>query len=514
MKRKLKNLTLSKALLFSLTLAMLSVAGCDFLFRGDGDSPEEEFPVIELPDGFKIEKVVDGLSYATSLTWDDQGRMYVAEAGGHFLEEPAPARILRIEDGRKTEVVNLGGKEGVRAPMVGLTWHDGAFYITHRAEDRTGAVSRVTMDGQVTQLFKGLLDSASEHPLSDIQVGPDGRMYLATGPAGNAAVLGKDEERFVRRTPNLHTTPCEDIVLLGKNFKMANYLSNQEGDSVLTGAYVPFNTETRPGQVIEGRDKCGGAILSFDPNNAEATIETHAWGFRNVIGIAWNERGEMYASENGYDIRKGSARPIKDEIDATFRVREGEWYGYPDFSRTLEPLTLDKFEAPDSLYAPVYIDGELQGRGLGFVIDHAASGLDAPDPSLVVGRHPWNSSPSMLDVASTSWGDWAGDLFVAEWGDLAPGTNLLREQPVGSRVVRIDPATEEIEPFVRNEQPGPASEQGARGMGLERPFDVKFGPDGAMYIVDFGVVEVNGFKRKWLPDTGIIWKVTRTDIDD
>ncbi len=32
-------------------------------------------PVIQLPPGYRVEKVVDKLSYATSLTWDDRGRM-------------------------------------------------------------------------------------------------------------------------------------------------------------------------------------------------------------------------------------------------------------------------------------------------------------------------------------------------------------------------------------------------------------------------------------------------------
>lgn len=504
---------------FTFLAVVLLLPGCNTLNSSKEKAEEKpenssgQFPLIQLPPGFKIEKVVGGLTYATSLAWDDQGRMYVAEAGGHFLDEPAPARILRIEPGKKTEIVNLGGTD-VHAPMVGLTWHDGAFYITHRDEDRMGAVSRVTPDGQVTLLFKGIIDSASEHPLSDIQVGPDGRMYLTTGPAGNAGVIGKDEERFVRPTPSLHTTSAQDIVLLGKNFKMDNFLSDQTGDSVLTGAYVPFSTETRPGQVIKGVNKPGGAILSFDPMNAEQTIRTYAWGFRNIIGIAWNEKGQMYAAENGYDIRPDAARPIKDEIDATFRVREGEWYGYPDFYRSLEPLTMDKFQAPDSLYPPVYINGELQERGLDFVIDHEASGLDAPDQTLVFGRHPFNSSPSKLDVAPSSWGPWAEHVFVAEWGDLRPGTNLLREEPVGYRVVRIDPATGQLEPFIHNAKPGPASEQGAKEMGMERPFDVKFGPDGAMYIVDFGIVNVNGLERQWLPYTGNIWKVTKKEVSD
>ncbi len=184
------------------------------------------------------------------------------EAGGHFLEEPRSARILRVE-GDST----VGALTPVRAPIVGIQWYDGAFYITHRAEDRTGAVSRVTMDGRVELLFKGVLDSAAEHMLRSIRLGPDGRMYFTAGPAGNSAVMGEDEARFVQRTPNVHTTPCQDIVLTGRNFKMANYLSNAKGDSVLTGAYLPLGTETRPEQVIPGVQKCGGSILTFDPNS-------------------------------------------------------------------------------------------------------------------------------------------------------------------------------------------------------------------------------------------------------
>ncbi len=64
-------------------------------------------------------------------------------------------------------------------------------------------------------------------------------------------------------------------------------------------------------------------------------------------------------------------------------------------------------------------------------------------------------------------------------------------------------------------QQGTASEQGARGRALERPFDVKFGPDGAMYIVDYGVARVNLARirdgqapHEFPPRTGAIWRVT------
>jgi hypothetical protein len=318
---------------------------------------------------------------------------------------------------------------------------------------------------------------------------------------------------WVMKNPMVHPRPCQDIVLLGKNFKSPDFRTmSNANDSVMTGAFVPFGTETTPGQVIKGVTLCGGSILSFDPANPMGTVKTHAWGFRNLIGLAWNKQtGEMYAAENGYDVR--GVRPVKDEIDATLKVKEGMWYGVPDFSAGREPLTDDKFEVPDSLQAMVFIDGKPQGKDLGFVIDHAASGLTPPDRSMVIGRHEFNSSPSLLDVAPTSWGNMAGHVFVAEWGDLAPPTNPLRgKKPSGNQIVMINPSTGKLEPFVSNVHQGPASMFSTKQEGIERPFDVKFGPDGAMYIVDYGVVDIDMSQAPpyvYRNGTGVIWKVSK-----
>jgi glucose/arabinose dehydrogenase len=437
----------------------------------------------------------------------------VAEAGGGLEpQQLAPIRILRVEPGKKTVVANLSDK-GVNVALVGLTWHNGWFYFTHRADDLTGAVSRVHIeDGRVELLFKGIIDSQAEHQINDIQMGPDGRMYVAVGPAGNAGVVGPSIIPWIKRSPNVHTTPCQDIVLVGRNFKTADFRTEDKTDSVLTGAYVPFGVATEPGQVIKGVTLCGGSILSFDPNNPAGTIETHSWGYRNLIGLTWDKQsGAMYAAENGYDVR--GSRPVKDELDASLRIQKGKWYGVPDFSVGREPLTNAKFEVPDSLQAMVFVGNEPVGKNLSFLIDHEASGLTPPDPSVVLGRHEWNSSPSMLDVAPASWGSLAGHVFIAEWGDLAPPTNPLRgKKPAGYRVVKVNPANGQLEPFVSNMHPGPASASGNAGKGIERPFDVQFGPDGALYIVDYGVVEIDMQKAPpyaYKPGTGVIWKVSK-----
>ncbi len=331
MHRQMRNVTTLGLLLLALPLSVLT----------QGATAQQGDLVVQVPEGYQIEKVVDGLTYATALTWDDEGQMYVAEAGGAFLDLDAPARILRVDtdNGETEEVVNLN-EAGLAPSVPGLFWHDGAFYVTHRdADDRTGAVSRVTPDGEVTPIFSGIIDSQSEHQVNDIRMGPDGRMYVASGPAGNAAVMGIDNAPFIMLSPDVHTTPCKDIVLTGRNYMTPDFRSDDPSDTVMTGAYVPFGTETKPGQTIEGTTKCGGAILVFDPesDNPEETLEVYAWGFRNVIGLTWNADDTMYAGVNGYDIR--GSRPVQDEFDATYRVEEGAWYGWPDFSAALEPLT-------------------------------------------------------------------------------------------------------------------------------------------------------------------------------
>ena len=497
----------------------LAFAAC-LLVGVSGTAAAQPFPKIALPDGFQIEKVADGLQLPTAVTWDDEGRMYVGTAGGGlFPEHLAPIQILRVDADGSTEVVaDLSGR--IEPSLVGLLWHDGAFYITHRAGDLTGAVSRVTMGGELTTLFSGIIDSQAEHQINDIRLGPDGRMYVAVGPAGNAGIVGPTVGPYIAKSPGLKATPCEDIVLTGRNRLYPDFRTEQMGDSALTGAYVPFGTATTPGQTIPGVQKCGGSVLSFDPADAEGTLRTEAWGFRNLIGLAWDADGTLYGAENGYDIRE---RGVRDTLDASLRIAtRGDgadipWYGVPDFSAGREPLNSGRFDPPDSLQAPLFVGQDRQSeKSLGFLIDHAASGLVPPTPDVVLGRHPFNSSPSMLDVAPDGFGDFAGHVFIAEWGDLAPPTNPLRGGvPAGFRVVRVDPATGELSPFVRNQMPGPASAQPPPGQdGVERPFDVQFGPDGAMYVVDYGQVNIDYTMAPpyaYETDTGVIWKVTATD---
>ncbi len=47
-----------------------------------------------------------------------------------------------------------------------------------------------------------------------------------------------------------------------------------------------------------------------------------------------------------------------------------------------------------------------------------------------------------------------------------------------------------------------------QGGGLGRPVDVVFGPDGALYVLDMGIEE-RGERGRLIPNTGVIWRISR-----
>ncbi|MBA2762527.1 MAG: sugar dehydrogenase, partial [Segetibacter sp.] len=79
---------------YSLSTALVFFAAA-FIFSAcqKTDDPNS---FVNLPQGYTLEKVVDGLNFPTAITWDEDKNMYVVEAGGGFLPEPSPARILKV----------------------------------------------------------------------------------------------------------------------------------------------------------------------------------------------------------------------------------------------------------------------------------------------------------------------------------------------------------------------------------------------------------------------------------
>ncbi len=103
-----------------------------------------------------------------------------------------------------------------------------------------------------------------------------------------------------------------------------------------------------------------------------------------------------------------------------------------------------------------------------------------------------------------------GDAFVALFGDIAPVTTVRLAAPRGFKVVRVDMQNRRIVDFAVNKLAGPASQ--LQHGGFERPSHCAFGPDGALYVVDYGKVqiapEVGGIRM--VLRTGALWRIRRT----
>lgn len=470
-----------------------SLAGCFVMLpsRGGGqtefEAPRRLDPRdVALPDGYLIEVVATGLSLPTGVAFDDQGQVYVVEAGYAYGDLWTTPRLVRVEPtGLITEIA-----AGQDPPWNGVTFHDGAFYVAAAGHRDGGRIVRVGLDGAITTLVDSL-PSLGDHHTNGPIVGRDGWLYFGQGTATNSGVVGLDNVKFgwVTRHPEVHDIPCRDVTLAGKNYTTSNPLTVDKDDEANTGAFVPFGTSTDRGQQVRGRIPCGGAILRVRPGGGP--LELVAWGFRNPFGLAWSPDGGLYATDNSYDVR--GSRPVFGTGDLLFRVEPGAWYGWPDFHAG-RPLTdADWYQSPGSP-AP------------GFVLAEHPS--PAPLPVAVLGAH---SSSNGLDFARSPAFGHVGEAFIAQFGDMAPGVGKVLA-PVGYKVVRVDPVTGVIHDFAvnRGKENGPAS--WLKTGGLERPVAARFDPAGtALYVVDFGVMTIGDGPGPRL-GTGVLWRIGRSRI--
>ncbi|WMJ73089.1 glucose dehydrogenase [Cytophagaceae bacterium ABcell3] len=438
---------------------------------------------IALPEGYQIEAVATGLTFPTGIAQDEQGLLYVVESGYAYGEVWTEPRLLRVTpDGEKTVMVT-GNDNG---PWNGIDYYNGQFYIAEGGQLGGGKILRVDYEGMIDTLLSDL-PSVGDHHTNGPKV-HDGYIYFSQGTATNSAIVGKDNQEFgwLDRQPHFHDIPCKDITLTGQNFETDYVLSANEDDRARTGAFVPFNTTTSPGEVIEGSIPCTGAILRMPLEGGEP--ELVAWGLRNAYGMAFTDNGQLYATENAYDNR--GSRPVWGAGDVLWEIIDDHWYGFPDFSAG-KPIDDDEFKAPGEP-APAPLLQEVP--------------TIIPQPTAILGVH---SSSNGLDFSKNDEFGYKGQAFIAQFGDMAPQVGKVMA-PVGFKVVRVDPGTGQVSDFVVNKgrKNGPASWQ--EHGGIERPNDILFSADGqAMYIVDFGIVKTTDDGPEPQKETGVIWKVSR-----
>jgi hypothetical protein len=315
---------------------------------------------------------------------------------------------------------------------------------------------------------------------------------------------------------------------------------------------------------------CTGAILRARIRSAhpEDTVEPFSWGYRNPFGLRFAPEdhaleGGLFVAENGEDER--GARPTNNAPDRLQLARQHkngdpDYHGWPD-----------RFGFLDSTQAIFDPQGGPADDLCGPVKDHPGTATTFPECKPVVQKldspvkhvlaFPPQPPVAPLAIEPTDVAvvgpDFAPDSFVA--GPVKRGAALVAREgdfgfsprngtPIVGHDIELvnfskngESPRLELSRFAfncREEQQAHLPDGSAacnsdkdadtgqafanKLRAINRPITVMFGPDGALYLVDFGAVRDFGRSDQnqaftnpadaplvQIPRTGVIWKITK-----
>jgi hypothetical protein len=398
----------------------------------------------------------------------------------------------------------------------------------HNGQNNSSRIVTVNITtGQVTPFITGL--PTGDHPTEQLAFN-GGWIYWSQGSTTNSGVVGLDNGGG----QNQSDIPCQDITLSENTFS--------SGGGTFTSGYSPFGVTHPAGTVIPAffnsfnntirQGVCDGAILRaqlFNPNH----IEAFSWGYRNGYAIRFAPPGHplfpgLLVGEDGSDER--GARPSNNAPDALHLARQNldgtpDYHGWPDrfgflpsnqavfnpigggsdddpscppgpASAPCVPIRNVLAFPPQQITAPLAIEAA----------DSSFTGVDFVPLSFV--RGPVETGAVLYTLE--------GDFGFSPPNATAPAPEVGHEvklvnfnQP-GTTTLSL-----KIQNFARNVTGDQAFVTNING--FNRPTQIRFGPDGCAYVVDYGAVRDNGKDTHFvgakngplvqIPGTGVIWKI-------
>ena len=252
----------------------------------------QEYPEL----GVKVETVADHLTIPWSIDWTPDGKIFFTERTGNL-------RIVENGVLAKDPILSLG-VGGVEGGLLGIAvdpnYSDNnyiyLYYTYNEFLSSSNKVVRYVVGDEELREDRILIDKIPAGPFHDggrIQFGPDEKLYITTGEAGN---------------PGL----SQDLNSLG-------------------GKILRINSD--------------GTIPDDNPFEESAI---YSIGHRNPQGIDWDESGRLVATEHGPSGLRGVAH---DEINV---IIPGANYGWPDVigDETGEGLQNPILHSGDDTWAP------------------------------------------------------------------------------------------------------------------------------------------------------------------
>lgn len=391
---------------------------------------------------------------------------------------------------------------------------------THNGNNNSSRISTVNpTTGEVTPFITNL--PTGDHPTEQLAFKGDGWIYWSQGSTTNSGVVGLDNGGGA----NQSDIPCQDIILSNNVF-----ISKLGPPVVATSGYSPFGVQ-QPGATIPAffnsftdqirTGVCDGATLRAQLNNS-SVIQAYGWGHRNGYAIRFAPddhplAGQLLVGEDGADergARPSNGAPEVLSVDYQDPTGTPVYHGWPDrygflaaSQAVFNPIggasdDLCVFDAtnPPSFCTPASLANILK-------YDVPIANVLAIPPAPIV-------APIAIEAADSSYTgiDFVPGSFVT--GPVLPGAALYSLEgdfgfsppnanapapEVGHEVKLMNfnqdsklPLQISFENFARNNTGDQAFISTTNPAGFNRPTNVRFGPDGCAYVVDYGAVRDPG----------------------
>ena len=239
-----------------------------------------------------------GLEGAVSFDFDKENNLYIAFKN-------------------TIKMINKDNKEEILVYDKTLNIYDIAYYKNNNiiiASNNSVLLYDINKE-QYTELINGLPNSGLNYKTNIILNGE--YLYISIGSNTNSGVVDENNKNEDKASFEWESTG------IGYN---NNY------------AFTPFGENIAEGQKIKDNVLSNASILRYDLNSKE--FITYATGIRNVEGLAVNSIGKVTAIVGG--MEDSGVRPVKDDVDYIYDIKEKAWYGWPDFSGG-DPITSPRF---------------------------------------------------------------------------------------------------------------------------------------------------------------------------
>lgn len=421
-------------------------------------APERAHPAGRLG---PVTTVVDGVTFPSGVAFDQDGVAYLAETGLRPEGPPKPGRVWRVDA--------VGGRTLLAgdfiAPITGLVFHDGALWVSQGGPP--GQISRLGLDGTVEHVLTDL--PGGDHQTGEVAFGPDGKLYWGQGSLTNTGIVGLDtvDNGWRHQRPAALDVPGYDIVLRDVRVQTRDPFADEPDALALTGPFSPFGDVVQSETHILGARLFGWPLATASVHRANpdgSQVELVCWGVRNPFGLRFLPDGRLLAIDQGAADR--GSRPVGQVPDYLWQIRDGAWYGWPDYFGG-RPVTDPRFapgdgSEPDFLLANHHELPRPERPLVEFTGGIAATAFDvdpASDGQVIAvalcGEPTGATSSAVVLVHTTDWSQHVfstnalsnpvdlryhptdGSLWIVDFGELGPAPDVRNPLAAGRRRGRV-----------------------------------------------------------------------------